>query len=123
MNLCGWSAPTSGLPAQQRGDDHQIVRQHGGTHEHFEMLETLDQGALHATPTKQHGDAAFDADTESLPSLERPALFEGFPFGASRAAGLRDAGKGDASRLAGLQVLFVKEAAVRTIQIRRGIKA
>ena len=74
MNLRRWTAATSRLPAQQLGDHHEIVGHHGGTHEQFEMLGTLDQCALHAAPAKQHGDAAFDADTESLPLLERPAL-------------------------------------------------
>src|SRR5712691_4627779 len=122
VDLCGGSPSTCRFAVQQCGDHHEVVGQHRGTHEEFEMLATLDERALHAAPAKQHGDAAFDAGAESLPALERPAFFERFPFGASLAARLRDAGEGDASRLAGLKVLFVKEAAIRTIQIRRGIK-
>jgi hypothetical protein len=122
MNLCRWSAATSGLPTQELGDHHEIVGQHGGTDEQFEMRGTLDQGALHAAPTKQYRDAAFDAGAEALPLLERPAFFKRFPFGASLASRLRDAGEGDAGCPAGLKVLFVKEAAIGTIQMRHGMK-
>ena len=120
-----WSAATSGLaglPPQQLGDHQKIVGQYRGTHEEFEVCATLDEGALHAAPTKQHGDAAFDAGAEPLALLECAALFERFAFGAARAALLWDAGECHASRPAGLQVLFGKEAAIRTIQRRRGLK-
>src|SRR5437870_6217754 len=86
------------------------------------MCGTLDQCALHTAPTKQHGDAAFDAGAEALPALERPALFVRFPFRASLASRLRDAGQRDARGLAGLRVLFVEEATIGTIQRRRASK-
>src|SRR6266545_8228520 len=114
-DLCRWSAAMSGLPAQQLGDHHEIVGQHGGTHQQFEMCGTLDQCALHTAATKQHGDPAFDAGAESLPSLERPALFVGFPFRASLASRLWDAGKRDTRGPTGLKVLFVEEATIGTI--------
>src|SRR5438128_11479816 len=60
-DLCRWSAATSGLSAQQFGDHHEIVGQHGGTHQQFEMCGTLDQFALHPAPTKQPGSAPFNA--------------------------------------------------------------
>ena len=47
------------------------------------MVATFDECALHAPPSEQHRDAAFDAGAESLASLERPARFERFPFGAA----------------------------------------
>ena len=118
--LCGGSATTRRLPPHQLGDHHQIVGEDRGADEQFEMLATLDERALHAAPAKQHRDAAFDARPESLSSLERPACLERFPFGAPLASRLRDAGERDAGALAGPKVLFVEEAAIRTIQIRSG---
>ena len=73
-------------------------------------------------PRNSTRDAAFDAGAEALPLLERPAFFKRFPFGASLASRLRDAGEGDAGCPAGLKVLFVKEAAIGTIQMRHGMK-
>ena len=66
VDLCCSSA-AGRFAAQEFGDDHEIVRQHGGADQQFETLATLDERALHPAPSEQHGDAAFDARAESLP--------------------------------------------------------
>ena len=76
VDLCRWSAAACRVAAQELGDDHEIVRQHGGANQQFETLATFDERALHAAPSEQHGDAAFDARAESLPFLERRTLLE-----------------------------------------------
>src|SRR5882672_466755 len=120
--LCGGTPSARWCAVQQCGDHHEVVGQHRGAHEEFEMLATLDERALHAAPAKQHGDATFDAGAEALPALERPALFERFPFGASLPSRLRDAGEEDTSMLAGLKVRFIEEAAIGAVQLRGRIK-
>src|SRR3989442_7477881 len=86
------------------------------------MLATFNERALHPAPSKQHRDATFDAGAESLPALERRALFERFPFGAALPSRLRDAGERDTGRLACLNVVFVEEAAIGAIRVGCGIK-
>src|SRR2546425_5826472 len=120
--LCRSSAVPSGPATQQPSDHHKIVGYYRGAHEQFEMLATFDERALHPAPSKQYGDATFDAGAESLSALERRALFERFPFGASLPSRLRDARERDTGRLARLDVVFVEEAGIGAIQVGCGIK-
>ncbi len=121
MALCRWSAACRCAP-QEFGDDHEIVRQHGGADQQFETLATFDERALHAAASEQHGDATFDTRAEALPLLERGTFLECFPLGVAPATSLRDTREHHARRLARRDICVVEEAPIRTIQIGRMTK-
>ena len=43
-----------GMFRQERRDAQQVVRQHGGPHEHLEPIAALERAATHAAPAQEH---------------------------------------------------------------------
>src|SRR5258707_11410349 len=81
---------------QQRGDVHEIVREHGRGDQQFEALVALGKAALHATTSEQNRDASLDAGAKALACLELRTPFICFTFRRFLAAALRNAHHRDA---------------------------
>src|ERR1700736_3941222 len=82
------------------------------------MCET----SLHAAASQQHRDAPFDAGAKALTLLEVCALLVDFALRSSLATALRNAHHFDTIVLAGCQVLFTEEPAIRAVQFRAPTK-
>src|SRR6266568_6380190 len=89
--LCGGSPALRFLVLDELGDTHQIVGQHRGTHQHLEPLAAFGPAPLHSPTAKQNGDAALNADPESLCFLEGRAALQGFLLRGLLSSPLRDA--------------------------------
>src|SRR6266436_8712356 len=70
VRLGGPRAGYSPVVIQQVGDSHQVVGEHGGAHQEFEMRASFEVASLHPAAAEQHRDAALNAGAESLSLLE-----------------------------------------------------
>ena len=70
MNLSSASGTSFLIFDQQTCHYHEIVGNHGGSHQQFESLTTLGQTALHAATAEENGDAPLDAGPKALGTLE-----------------------------------------------------
>jgi len=89
--LCSpFSTPVLLLHLQAR-NHHEVIGDHGGSHQKLEVLSTLCKTALHAAVAGENGDAPLDAGTELLGFLELGAFLKCFLARRLFAAALRNA--------------------------------
>jgi hypothetical protein len=105
--------------AQELGNAEEIVGQDSGADEQLEPLPAFSQAALHAASPEQDRDAALNAGPEALAFFEGGAFLDGLAFRGFLSAPLRDGDEGDASLLAGGEIVGAVEAAVGAIDFRR----
>ena len=117
--LCGGSPALRFLVLDELGDTHQIVGQHRGTHQHLEPLAAFGPAPLHSPTAKQNGDAALNADPESLRFLECRAALQGFLLRGLLSAPLRDAHLADLGLLATLHIVGAVKAAISGVPLGR----
>ena len=106
------------LFGQQIGDFHEVVGKHSCSNQQLKAISALRETSLHAATSQQHRDAPFDAGAKALTLLEVCALLVDFALRSSLATALRNAHHFDTIVLAGCQVLFTEEPAIRAVQFR-----
>lgn len=117
--LCGGSSAVRFSVFHQLRDTHQIVGQHGSAYQHLESLAAFGAAPLHSPPAKQHGDAAFDADPESLGFLECGAALQIFLLRSLVPTPLRDAHRADLGLPAVLHIVGTVESAISGVALGR----
>ena len=117
--LGGPRAGYSPVVIQQVGDSHQVVGEHGGAHQEFEMRASFEVASLHPAAAEQHRDAALNAGAESLSLLELFTALQCVLLGRLVTSALRDRHLGYAGLFGVLYILGAEEAAIGRVQIRR----
>src|SRR5437870_11726100 len=90
-----------------------------GAYQHLEPLAAFGPAPLHPPTAKQHGDAAFNADPESLRFLECRAALQGLLLRGLLSAALRDAHLADLGLLAALHIVRAVKAAISCVPLGR----
>src|SRR5512136_1392985 len=100
---------------QQSCNYHEVVGEHRGAHQEFEVLATLRKTALHAAAAEENGDATLDAGTEPLGVLEGGALLKCFLVWRFSPASLGDAHEIDTMILAPPDIVRAEKPPVGTV--------
>jgi hypothetical protein len=117
--LCGaFSTPVLLLDEQAR-NHHEVICEHGSSHQKFEVISTLGKAALRAATTEGNGNTTLDACTELLSILENSALLKCFLGRRLFAATLGNANEIDALRFAPLDIIPAKKSSVGTVYVWR----
>lgn len=115
FGLCGSSALSFLLFDQQPCNDHEVIRQDGGSHKKFESLPALRETALHATTAGENRDPPLYAGTETLGLFKGGAFLVGCLRRTLPSTALGYAHEFYPGFLAQLEIGFAEKPAIRTI--------
>jgi hypothetical protein len=113
--LCGAFSTAILLLDEQARNHHEVICEHGSSHQKLEMLSTLGKAALHAATAEENGNTTLDACTELLCVLESRALLKCFLVRRLFTATLGNANQIDALRFAPLDIIPAEKPSVGTV--------
>jgi hypothetical protein len=114
-SLCGAFSTSVLLLGEQACNHHEVIREHGSSHQKLEMLSTFCKTALHAATAEENGNAPLDAGAELLCLFELGALLKCFLLRRLFTATLRNAHEIDATIFALLYIVPAEKSSVATV--------